>query len=100
LIEKLPSARDSRRNIYFPTEYPANGHNTVGNKIRVTDHNLYPSRNVIEESFRTLVKCNAEDTKIFDQITDYRIEDVDGRKIELDELLDRYYNRPEEYFEE
>src|SRR5918993_146146 len=38
LIEKVPSVRDNKRNIYFPTEYsPNNGSATKSNKILVTD---------------------------------------------------------------
>jgi hypothetical protein len=100
LIEKVPSVRDNKRNIYFPTEYsPNNCSATKSNKILVTDPSLYPSRNLIEESFRTLVKYSGSDGIFFDQITDYRIEDIDGQRIELGQLLDRYFSRPEEYFE-
>jgi hypothetical protein len=109
LIEKTPSIRDGRQNIYFPVEYSSNNGssdngsgnnaNTNPNKVLVTDPPLYPTKNLIEESFRTLVKYPARGTIFFDQITDYRIEDTDGRKIELDELISRYFGSPEEYFE-
>jgi hypothetical protein len=99
LIEKAPSVRDNRQNIYFPVEYSSTNGNTKTNKVLVTDPNLYPSRNLIEESFGTLVKYPARDTTFFDQITDYRIEDENRQKIEVAELLDRYFGEPEQYFE-
>jgi hypothetical protein len=100
LIEKVPSVKDRRQNIYFPVDPAANGNGKVDtNKVIVTDPNLYPSKSLIEESFRTLVKYPARDSIFFDQITDYRIEDIDGQKIELQELLDKYFSEPEQYFE-
>ena len=102
LIEKTPSVRDNRRNIYFPTEYSSNGA-AKSDKILVTDPNLYPYRNLMEESFRTLVKYNGEDsTKTnFSEYTDYHIVDPEGNSIQLDELLARYFSEPqiEECFE-
>src|SRR5215204_1817972 len=100
LIEKVPSVRDRRQNIYFPVDPAANGNGKVDtNKVIVSDPNLYPSKDLIEESFRTLVKYPARDSIFFDQITDYRIEDIDGEKIELKGLLDRHFSEPEQYFE-
>lgn len=41
-----------------------------------------------------------DSTKInFEQMTDYRLEDEDGNKIELEELTDKYFSNPEDYFE-
>jgi hypothetical protein len=100
LIEKMPSARDNRQNIYFPVDPAANGNGkTNTSKVIVSDPSLFPTRNLIEESFRTLVKYPARDSIFFDQKTDYKIEDIDGQQIQLDQLLDRYFSRPEEYFE-
>jgi hypothetical protein len=57
----------------------------------------------MEESFRTLVKYNGEDsTKTnFSEYTDYHIVDPEGNSIQLDELLARYFSEPqiEECFE-
>ena len=100
LIEKVPSNRDRRQNIYFPVDPAANDNGkTNTSKVVVSDPNLYPTRNLIEELFRTLVKYPARDSIFFDQITDYRIEDENGQKVELEELLDRYFSEPERYFE-
>jgi hypothetical protein len=69
LIEKTPSVRDGRQNIYFPVEYSSNNGsgnsddnnaNTNSNKVIVIDPSLYPTKNLIEESFRTLVKYPPE----------------------------------------
>jgi hypothetical protein len=100
LIEKVPSVRDRRQNIYFPVDPAANGNGKADtSKVIVSDPSIYPTRNLIEETFRTLVKYPARDSTFFDQITDYRIEDIDGQRIELEELLDRYFSEPERYFE-
>ena len=82
LVEKSPSVKDNRQNIYFPVEYFGNGDANTNNKnnmILVREPELYHSRNLIEESFRTLIKYPARDTIFFDQITDYRIEDTEGK---------------------
>jgi hypothetical protein len=100
LIEKVPSARDNRQNIYLPVDPAVNGNGKADtSKVIVSDPSLYPTRNLIEESFRTLVKYPARDSIFFDQITDYRIEDIDGQRIELKEILDRHFSQPERYFE-
>jgi hypothetical protein len=99
LVEKVPSIRDNRQKIYFPVEYSATNGNTKTNKVLVTDPNLYPSRNLIEETFRTLVKYPARDSIFLDQITDYRIEDIDGQQIQFEDLISRYFSNPEDYFE-
>jgi hypothetical protein len=98
VIDKATSVQDNRQNIYYPVEYSTK-ENTYSSKIVVRDPSFYPSRNLIEESFRTLVKYPASDTTFFDQITDYRLEDTEGQKIELGELIDKYFGNPEEYFE-
>jgi CBS domain-containing protein len=98
LVDKAPSVKDHRHNIFYPVE-TGNITGSNKNKILVSDPNLYPTKNIIEESFRTIVKYDAEGSTFFDQTTDYRIEDVDGRKIELEELIDRHFSNPEEYFE-
>ena len=66
LIEKVPSVRDRRQNIYFPVDPAANGNGeTNTSKVIVSDPSLYPSRNIIEETFRTLVKYPARDSIFF-----------------------------------
>ena len=59
-------------------------------KIKVKDPSLYPCKNLIIESFRTIIEYDAED---------YQIVDENDQEITLEELADRYYNNPGEYFE-
>jgi hypothetical protein len=102
LIDKTASTRDNRQNIYYPVEYSAKSMSDTSdskNKVVVRDPTLYPTKDVLIESFETLIEYPANDTKILENISQYRIIDVDGTQLGLDELVDRYFCNPEQYFE-
>ena len=58
------------------------------------DYRLYPSKNVIEEEYRTIVKHDARegvDKK-------YILMDTDGTEITVNRLLDKYFSNAESCF--
>lgn len=102
LVQKTPSVKDGRTNIY---SLPDDGHNnntsSNNNKDRILVRNptLYPKKNVIVESLRTVIEYDAEHPSIFEKKSDYEILDENGECMSPEELADRYFANPELYFE-
>jgi hypothetical protein len=66
-------------------------------RLEITDLSLFPSRKLLEESFRTIVK--QEDKGGVLKINNkFRLVDEDGIDISTDELIDRYLADPETCF--
>ena len=59
---------------------------------------LYPSKNVIVESLRTIIDDDTESPSIFEKKSEYEILDENGQEITPDELADRYLSSSELYF--
>ena len=102
VIQKFPSVRDNRSNIYCLPNYGAalNTKKQDKTKIVVKDPSLYPSKDLIVESFRTVIEYDADDPLKNKKNSGYHILDENGHEIRPDELADRYYNNPEEYFDQ
>jgi hypothetical protein len=108
LIQKTPSQKDNRVNIYYPptsgtgeAEAPdSNSNNTSDDKrIKVKDATLYPDTNLIVESLRTVIEYDDEDPSKNNSNFGYEILDEDGQPIALERLAERYFSNPDEYFE-
>lgn len=102
VIQKYPSVINNRSNIYSLPEY-GNASNTKKQdktKIIVKNPNLYPCKNLIVESLRTVIECDADDPLKNKKNSEYQILDENGQQITPEELADRYFNNPEEYFDQ
>ena len=60
---------------------------------------MYPTKNFIIESFRTVIEYDADDPSIFEKKSEYEILDEYGERLTLEQLADRYFSNPELYFE-
>ena len=101
-VQKTPSVKDGRTNIYsLPNESHNKGNNNNDDKekILIKDPSLYPTKNVIIESFRTVIVYDAEDPSFFEKKSEYEILDENGERITLEQLADKYFSNPELYFE-
>ena len=65
----------------------------------VKDPTLYPTKNLIVESLRTVIRYDAEDPIKNKKNSPYEIVDENGQELTPEELADRYFVNPEEYFE-
>ena len=99
LVQKSPSVKDGRTNIYSLPDTSQNKNNIYTNKILVKDPSLYPSKNVIIESFRTVIEYDADDTSFFEKKSEYEILDENGGRLTLEQLADRYFANPELCFD-
>ena len=102
LVQKSPSVKDGRNNIY---SLPDNGDresdtdsNNHDGRILVRNPTLYPSKNVIVESLIIVVKYDADDPSIFEKKSEYESLDENGQEITPRDLADRYFANPELYF--
>ncbi|HEU4447657.1 MAG TPA: hypothetical protein VFR94_23485 [Nitrososphaeraceae archaeon] len=100
LIQKSPNVKDWRTNIYsLPDNSQNKDKNNDRDKILVRDPNLFPKKNVIIESFRTVIEYDADDPSFFEKKSEYEILDENGEHITLEQLADKYFANPEPYFE-
>lgn len=107
IVNYARSEINGKENIYFPVE----GEEDQGNifslfdsaqdfRLKINDPIVYPSKNVLEKEFRTLVRREGKDqvenkTKF---CSDYKILDVDESELSVDQLLDRYIDNAESCF--
>ena len=92
-INKTQSVIDRRANIYSPVEETnifTMFQNSQDFRLRITNPSLFPSRQVLEEHFRRIVKYRHKDG---DRLK-YKLVDEKG-EISVEELIDRYLSNPE-----
>ena len=100
LVQKTPSVKDGRTNIYFLYDQGENGREeSKKDRILVNDPSIYPTKNFIIESFRTVIEYDADNPSIFEGKSEYEILDENDERITLEELADKYFFNPEPYFE-
>jgi hypothetical protein len=99
LIDKTQSQINGRSNIFFPVEAVEDGkifslfENTDVVKLKISNPQLYPTTDSIEESFRSLLgRYYSEGDRR------YRIIDVDCSEITPTELTQKYYKSPDVCF--
>ena len=99
-IDKIDSELDKRSDIYYPVILKIDKLNGMGNpcnlsqetKIEVLDSAIFPDKTYLKTSILTV--CNYTIQKGLE----YKIISPDKKEITIDELVDRYYNNPEDYF--
>jgi hypothetical protein len=93
-INKTQSVIDRRANIYSPVEENniftmfQNGQDF---RLAIADSTLFPTRQVLEEHFRRIVKYRHKDGVRLK----FKLVDEKGVEISVEELVDRYLNNPE-----
>jgi hypothetical protein len=104
LVENIESELDKRANIYFPriTRMAKNGKllenqqtNSFSDQTRIviTDPTIFPDKHhIISEIQQVLDYSKNKDISI-------KISDHTGKEITVDELVDRYYPNPKDFFE-
>lgn len=104
IIDKVKSELDNRNNIYFPVNQGnlfslSNDDSQDKNKLKIKDSNLYPSKKVIEESFRTIIKYSSEEVmQNKNNFSKYKLIDSEEKEITIEELINKYFSNPQEYF--
>ncbi len=89
VINSVRSVINAKENLY----YPVNSENETDASIlpltedcRLIVNNTFDEKNVLEDSFRTIIERRSKGGGV-----KYKIIDIDGSEISLTELLDRYY---------
>jgi hypothetical protein len=67
-------------------------------RLKILDSRLYPNKTLLEEEFRTIVKHNDSQGVKNSDFQKYKILDVDGSEITVNQLLDKYLSDPESCF--
>lgn len=96
IINKTKSVLNKSENLWSPVEDSIFSLFDEANdyRLKILDYKLYPTKNLLEEEFRTIVKQAANrgvDKK-------YILIDTDGSEITVDQLLDKYFSNPESCF--
>jgi hypothetical protein len=96
IINKTKSVINKSENLWSPVEDSIFSLFDQDNdyRLKILDYKLYPTKSLLEEEFRTIVKQAAREG--MDQ--KYKILDVDGSQITVDQLLDKYLSNPETCF--
>jgi hypothetical protein len=101
VLDKVQSEIDKRENIYLPVEEGSLFHifdDDNDLKIKVSNE-LFPSKNILKEQFRTFVKKNADGVVVFERnFSYYKLMDAEALELSLDQLLDRYFANPDDCF--
>ena len=107
VIDQVPSELDRRGNIYLHVEegnlFSMFGDSTIANvanpKLKVPSPDVFPSKNFLKEQFRISLEKNADEGVFSEKnFSCYRLVDINGTEITLDQLLDKYFNNPDECF--
>jgi hypothetical protein len=103
IIDKVRSTINGKANIYFPVE-DGNIFSLFQDdkdlRLIVRHPSLYPSKKVLENEFRTFIKYYSNGDVLQKTDKKYKLVDVDGKEITLDELLIKHLNHPEICFKE
>jgi hypothetical protein len=101
LINSVKSEIRGNEKIYYPADEEAERVHSLfpdsDLRLKITDKSLYPSKDVLEQSYSLSSKLLSEHTgKNEKNISDiYRLEDHEGNEITISELIDRYLPNPE-----
>jgi hypothetical protein len=100
IIDKEQSQIDGRQNIYYPVE-EVNIFSLFDDpddpRLKVLSPDAYPTKSVIEESFRFLLDYNSNEGGGNIE-KKYRLIDADGKEITPSELVEKYFKLPESCF--
>jgi hypothetical protein len=103
IIDKVQSEINGSQNIYFPVEEEGNIFSIFEDpdnpKLKVSNPDIFPSKSFLKEEFRILSKHNDRERVVFEKnISCYKLVDIDGSEITVDQLLEKYFDNPEECF--
>ena len=99
-IDKIDSELDKRSDIYYPVILKIDKLNGMGNpcnlsqetKTEVIDPAIFPDKTYLNTSILTVRNYTIQ------KGLEYKIISPDKKEIAIDELVDRYYSKPEDYF--
>lgn len=100
-IDKMPSNLDKRAYVFYPVMntkqkriFDANGSNNITQEmvIEIGDYAVYPSREYLISKIDQVLNYSYQTNDLT------RIEDHQGKEVTRDELVDRYYKNPQDYF--
>ena len=90
-------SQTAKENLWYPVDEKTNAYSLFSSadlRLEITDPSEYPEINVLEQSYgflsRRYVEGGVENKK-----NNFRLLDVDGQEITVDELLKKYYQHPE-----
>jgi hypothetical protein len=66
-------------------------------KLKIIDESKFPSINVLEQEYGSFIK-QYERGGVENKKNNFKLLDVDGEEITVDELLEKYYQHPETCF--
>ena len=103
-IDKTESELDKRSNIYYPVivttpkniklfENDSSNNLSQKTKLIVEDTTIYPSKEYLISKIQEVLGYLENNNLII------KIKDHDGNEISVEELVERYYKDPQEYFE-
>ena len=105
IINSFKSVINKSENLYSPVEDSIfsifDNDNDLRLKIMDTSFypDRYPSKNVLEEQFRVIVKHDAKwGGKNDENFQRYKIQDTDGSELTVEQLIDKYLSDPETCF--
>ena len=101
IINIAKSSINRNELICFPLEDEGNIFNIFTDegdlRLKITDDSFFPTRTLLEDSFRSIVKQDAKEG-VLKLNSKFSLIDEDGRDITIDELIDRYLDDPETCF--
>jgi hypothetical protein len=100
IINKTKSAINRSENLWSPVEDSIFSlfENEHDFRLKITDYRVYPTRNVLEEEFRTIVKQAAKEGVKNGDFQRYKILDTDSTEITINQLIDKYLSDPDTCF--
>jgi hypothetical protein len=105
MIDKVQSEIDKRENIYMPVEegnifHIFNEASSINLRLTVPSFEIFPDKYFLKEQFRISLEKNAGHVAVLEKNScHYKLLDVDGTtEITIDQLLIKYFNRPDDCF--
>ena len=99
VINMARSVINKSENLYSPVEDSIFSLFDDGDlRLKILDYRAYPSKNVLEEEFRTIVKHDSKEGVKNGDSQRYNIVDTDGTEITVSQLIDKYLSNPDSCF--
>jgi hypothetical protein len=100
VINMTRSVINRSENLYSPVEDSVFSlfDNNGDSRLKICDYRLYPTRRILEEEYRTIVKHDTKEGVENSNFQRYKILDLDGTEITVDQLIDKYLSNPDTCF--
>ena len=103
IIDHIESEIRRNQHIYFPVQEDTHLFHVfdekAGLKLKIPSLERFPSKNFLKSQFGILSKSSFLGGDIFEKnISSYKLVDVDGSEITIDQLIEKYFTNPEECF--